>query len=120
MTKSCLDLYPVHLNSFHIPASRGRYCARVGRALDEQSSLLLDECLSYDEAAGSEEQRVESIRRALSGLVDNSSVDGDADERSVVEWCVMQIPVWWTSNLDGKSLMDRILFTGHWSSSTRK
>eukprot|EP00804_Cyclotella_cryptica_P009319 CCRYP_008987-RA/>CCRYP_008987-RA protein AED:0.05 eAED:0.05 QI:276/1/1/1/0.5/0.4/5/79/477 len=63
---------------------------RVGRALDEHSSLLLDECLSYDEVASSEEQRVESIRRALSGLVDNTNLDCAVDEGNAVEWALDQ------------------------------
>ena len=56
--------------------------------MDEHSSLILDECLSYDDAACREEQRVESIRRALAGVVDHANLDCALDEGNAVEWCV--------------------------------
>jgi hypothetical protein len=79
---------------FACPSSLDDIVQRLGRALEEHSSLLLDECLSYDEAACNEEQRAESIRRALSGLVDTSNLDCTVDEENAVEWCVLGYPVY--------------------------
>jgi hypothetical protein len=93
------------------------YCIasqRIGHALDEQSSLLLDECLSYDDAASREEERVDSIRRALAGLMQNVSLDGSTDEGST-EWCVETF-----FNMISKAFLTLCSFfiKGHWNSST--
>lgn len=59
---------------------------RMGQALDEQSSIIMNECQAYDEAATKEEERVESIKGALSKLANNINVDSSVSEDHAVEW----------------------------------
>ena len=58
----------------------------MGQALDEQSSIIMNECQAYDEAATKEEERVESIKGALSKLANNINVDSSVSEDHAVEW----------------------------------
>lgn len=58
----------------------------MGQALDEQSSMLMDDCRAYDEAASKEEERVDSIKGALSKLANNINADSSVSEDYAVEW----------------------------------
>jgi hypothetical protein len=60
--------------------------SRIGQALDDQSALITNECRTYNEAATREEERVDSIRGALSKLANNINVDSLIDEENAVEW----------------------------------
>lgn len=62
------------------------HAARITEALDEQSSILMNECRIYDEAATREEERVDSIKGALSKLANNFNMDSAVDEENAVEW----------------------------------
>ena len=59
---------------------------RIEQVLDEQSALLMNECKVYDEAASKEEERVDSIRGALSKLANTINLDSTIDEDNAVEW----------------------------------
>ena len=59
---------------------------RIEHVLDEQSALLMNECKVYDEAASKEEERVDSIRGALSKLANTINLDSTIDEDNAVEW----------------------------------
>ena len=68
-------------------------CQRIGQALDTQSERLQDECVAYDGAASEEEQRLASIRRVLSSIVNvrSNSSDGNAEianggEDAAIRW----------------------------------
>ena len=46
----------------------------------------MNECKVYDEAASKEEERVDSIRGALSKLANNINLESNIDEENAVEW----------------------------------
>ena len=62
------------------------YLFRIEQVLDEQSAILMNECKVYDEAASKEEERVDSIRGALSKLANNINLESTIDEENAVEW----------------------------------
>lgn len=59
---------------------------RIGKAIDEYSALSMSECRTYDAAAIREEERVDSIKTALSKLANNINPNINSDEGDAVEW----------------------------------
>lgn len=48
--------------------------------------MIINECRAYDAAATREEERVDSIKKALSKLAKNITTDSSINEGNAVEW----------------------------------